>query len=646
MGAICGLSIDTHQYPVLNTVQDMLSSLRHRGNGKAELITHNQTTIGCISSSPSGISATAANADGRYHIAFDGDIYNLAELQKLITAHSPFSSSQTPASVILAVILSLGIEGLNRVNGDFAIVIYDKLENSLLMVRDRVGGRPLFYSSSAKHLFFASEIKAFKAIPEFNISFSPDMMKQILTFWSTTAGDSPFNGIKQVKPGCYAKWNNGTITEKSYWSPQYADSTQQFKGSFDDAKAELNHLLADAVSIRLNESTAAYLSGGLDSSITCHLINRMGHKNFNTFSLTFGNSGFDESSFQNEMIKKIGSQHHICQYNDSDLEHLIEKAIWHAETPLLRTGPIPMLKLASQVATQGFSHVITGEGADENLGGYNIFKEMIIRRFWARQPKSKYRPLLLSRLYPYMSHFNNDTVKKLNFFFGYKLEDTDNPAYSHLLRWRNGTSLCRMLNDEWTGNNDTSVIDSYIDDITTRVEGFSDLAKAQFIESDIFLPGYLLSSQGERMLTANSLTGCFPFMDYRVIEFSQSLPDEFKIKGLHEKHILKSLYANNLPGQIINRPKQPYRAPSASVNTISSAMYDKYLSPEAIKEAGIFDIDVADRLLDRVKASATVTELDNMAVNAIITTQICNSQFCKDNQIDYNRVEIVKTTEL
>ncbi|MGC9354749.1 MAG: asparagine synthase-related protein, partial [Mariniphaga sp.] len=276
---------------------------------------------------------------------------------------------------------------------------------------------------------------------------------------------------------------------------------------------------------------------------------------------------------------------------------------------------------------------ITGEGADELLAGYNIFKENKIRHFWAKDKNSKLRPLLLKKLYPYISAIQNVNPNALKMFFGYKLEETDSPIYSHLLRWKNTSAIKNHFNNEV--QKELEKFDSYhnlMENLNGNLENLDSLAKAQYIEITTFLSGYLLSSQGDRMGMANSVEGRYPFLDHRVIDFCTSLPPDYKLKSLNEKILLKKMMKGRLPEEILNRSKQAYRAPilSSFLGGDAPEYVQDLISIKSIKEAGIFNPESVSRLLVKMKSGKAYSEVDNMALTAIISTQLLYQQFIRD----------------
>jgi asparagine synthase (glutamine-hydrolysing) len=278
--------------------------------------------------------------------------------------------------------------------------------------------------------------------------------------------------------------------------------------------------------------------------------------------------------------------------------------------------------------------VLTGEGADEIFAGYNIFKEAKIRRFWARHPESACRPHLLKKLYPYI--FNAQSGRPNAFLFGFfkkNLQDVDSPAYSHLVRWQNTGQLKNFFTRETASQG--SDIGTFVQRISRQLpaqfDTWSPLSKAQYLESTLFLSNYLLSSQGDRMAMANSIEGRFPFLDHRVVELSAKMPAKLRLNGLNEKFILKQIARGQMPDQLVDRAKQPYRAPISRCFMCAEPpeYVTELLSEKALKHAGYFDPVKVQRLTAKCRQQdgRLVSERENMALVAILSTQLLDHQF-------------------
>jgi asparagine synthase (glutamine-hydrolysing) len=404
----------------------------------------------------------------------------------------------------------------------------------------------------------------------------------------------------------------------------------------EDLKEELQALLIDSCRIRLRADVpvGAYLSGGIDSTYTSALVKRHFNNRLCTFSVAFANAAFDETPFQEEAIQSLGTEHRTVRCTDADIADSFPDVVWHAETPMLRTAPAPLFRLSGLVRSSAYKVVLTGEGADEIFAGYNIFKEAKVRRFWARFPESNMRPRLLERLYPYIFSGDNEKAKGyLKGFYRKGLENVGSPVYSHLPRWENTAQLQPFLSNPEEA--DGKPLDRFITNFSRSLPedflSWPPLTRAQYIEMKIFLSNYLLSTQGDRMTMAHSVEGRYPFLDHRVIEFAFKLPVRYRLNGLTEKFILKKIAKGVIPDRLVNRPKQPYRAPISSVffGEKPTAYVDDLLSEDALVKSGYFDPQRVARLTDKCRRSAQglTSERENMALVGILSTQLMHHQF-------------------
>jgi asparagine synthase (glutamine-hydrolysing) len=235
---------------------------------------------------------------------------------------------------------------------------------------------------------------------------------------------------------------------------------------------------------------------------------------------------------------------------------------------------------------------------------------------------------------------NQANPKILKMFFGYKLEDVDNPIYSHLLRWNNSNHikkhLSAIINEQLINY---SPIDELLSILPGNFDSWDSLAKSQWLETKVFMSGYLLSSQGDRMSMANSVEGRYPFLDYRIMEFCSSLPEDFKLKGLDEKYLLKRLLHNKIPESIVKRSKHPYRAPIKSVFlSEDSPEYVRFmLSEEQTNKVGVFNYNSFRNIISKIEKSGTASEIENMLLTSIISTHLLYYQFIEKHNEDFQR---------
>ncbi len=637
---MCGIVgyIDNNERASKLLLNKMLTRIQHRGPDECGIYVNGNVGLGSVRLSIIDIAGgqqPLPNEDLSLWIVFNGEIFNYIELRKELEEKGHHFRTQSDTEVIVHLYQEYGEEFVSKLNGQFVFSIWDKINQELFLARDRVGIRPLYYFHEKDLFVYGSEIKAIFEHPKVNRKISSTGISETFTFWTTITPNTVFENITECPPGHYMKVKNGEIIIKNYWELNFAKSENYFTGSFEDAVNEFSALFEDAVRIRLRADVpvAAYLSGGIDSSITTAFIKKIEPKILQTFSVGFTEKEFDETQYQNIASDYFGTNHISFKCTTKEVAENFPKVIWHTETPILRTSPSPMYSLSKKVRENNIKVVITGEGADEILAGYNIFKENKIRHFWAKDPKSKFRPLLLRKLYPYITALQNANPNVLKMFFGYKLGETNSPIYSHLLRWNNSSNIKKHLNRSVL--DELASFDPYANllaSINTKLDELDPLSKAQYLEMKIFLSGYLLSSQGDRMGMANSVEGRYPFLDHRIVEFCASLPPDFKLKGLNEKVLLKRMMKGKLPQEILNRPKQAYRAPilTSFLGEEAPEFVKDILSKESLIESNIFNPDTVSKLILKMKSGKAYSEIDNMAITAIISTQLLYKQFIKD----------------
>jgi asparagine synthase (glutamine-hydrolysing) len=268
------------------------------------------------------------------------------------------------------------------------------------------------------------------------------------------------------------------------------------------------------------------------------------------------------------------------------------------------------------------------------LGGYDVFKEAKIRRFWGREAASECRPRLLRRLYPYMRNLQAQPDAYLRAFFHVRVEDLGSPFFSHLPRWRLTQQIRSFLSKdvqaEIAGHDPLEELRARL---PAEYAGWHPFAQAQYLESTILLPGYILSSQGDRPAMAQSIEGRYPFLDARLMDWAAKLPPEMKMQGLDEKHLLKRASRDLVPPRVLDRPKQPYRAPDAAsfIDTRTGASrhayVDEILSFERVSKDGIFDPDAVRKLVEKVRVGGAVGVKDNMAFVSVVSTQLLVDRF-------------------
>jgi asparagine synthase (glutamine-hydrolysing) len=612
----------------------MLAAIRHRGPETSAVFRDGPVALGhnrlSIIDLAGGLQPIA-NEDETVWIVVNGEVFNHFELREELRERGHRFRTASDSEVIVHLYEDIGPALLDRLNGQYAFALWDARRQELMLGRDRLGVRPLFYTVVDGDLLFASEVKALLVDPRVVRRPSLEALDQVFTYWSALPGQTMFEGINEVPAGHYARARCGEteLTLTHYWTHSYPSDENDIDE--EEWADRLRELLVDATRLRLRSDVpvGAYLSGGLDSSAIAAIVSRYTSNKLQTFSVAFENSEFDESRFQQRMVEHLGTDHHVVECTDADIARVFPDVIWHTETPLLRTAPAPLFLLSALVRDHGFKVVLTGEGADEFHAGYNVFKEALVRRFWAKEPGSSIRPLILSRLYDWIPGLQATSQSYLEAFFKQGLTATDDPTYSHALRWRNTSRLKRLFSEgvreTLAGYNNRRDLDALLN---PALPDWHPLSQAQYLEIRTFLTPYLLSSQGDRMTMAHSVEGRFPFLDHRVVDLSGAIPPRLRMRGLNEKRVLKRAVADLLPEEIWRRPKQPYRAPISSAFS-GSATPDyvaDLLHPEAIERVGLFSVEAVSRLVAKAR-STKLGENDNMALVGVLSTQLWHEQF-------------------
>lgn len=628
------------------TLEGMIGQLNHRGPDGRGFYT--QGPVGLAHARLSIIDLAGGdqpihNEDQSVWVILNGEIFNHIELRQALeqTGHHFYTRSDT--EVIVHLYEQYGERFVDHLNGQFAVALWDVRQGRLILARDRTGIRPLFYHWAGQRLAFASEVKALFALPEVPRQLNLQSLGEVFTYWAPLPAHTVFEGVQALPPGHLMvideRGPQGVRLER-YWDWSFPTARIDTHRSADDLADELRALLIDAVRLQLRADVpvGAYLSGGLDSSIIASLIKHFTDTPLRTFSLTFEDDEFDESAYQQEMVDYLGTEHTALHCKRSDIAAAFPRAVFHAESPMVRTAPAPLMLLAGRVREAGYKVVLTGEGADEVFGGYDLFKEARVRRFMARAPTSKMRAHLLDRLYPYLRHSPAANRVMAQRFFSEGSEHLGQPHFAHGPRWSTTQRIWRFftpqVRDSLAGVDHLAAMAEHL---PPEIGQWAALNQDQYIEAHTLMSGYLLSSQGDRVAMAHSIEGRVPFLDHRLIEFANQLPPRYKLMGLTEKYLLKRAMKGLLPDGIRTRTKQPYRAPDCASFFEAGQPVDyvaELMSSARLADAGYFDPPAVGKLFDKCRAGRAIGFADNMAFVGILSTMLLHEQFIRGTQVN------------
>ena len=557
-------------------------------------------------------------------IVYNGEVYNHVELRAELEARGESDfRTRTDTEVVLRLLERDGLAALDRLNGQFALGWWHADRRRLVLVRDRFGVRPLHYALGEDGtLVFASEAKGLFASGEIAAAPDPQGLDDVFTLWGARAPRTVFAGVRQLEPGSLLVWERGEVVEqRRWWAPRY--------GADGPGEDELAGLLRNSVRLRLRADVpvGTYLSGGLDSSLVTAIAEEETDGDLRTFSIAFRDPGYDERAHQEEVAAAIGTRHRALEVGVAEIAAALPDVVWHAETPLIRTAPVPLYLLARQVRADGITVVASGEGADELFWGYDLFKEVVVRELNRSDPAAAAE--MLDGLYGYLG---SAQARQGPGWRRFLLETgADDPLLgSHLTRAQATGAVEGMMRPELRDQISAgSSLERLRAELPAGFESWDSLERAGYLELRTLLEPYLLAAQGDRVSMAHGVEGRYPFLDHRIFELSVALPAQRKLDGLRDKVALRDLAATLLPAGIAGRAKQPYRAPEVEpfFSGDAPAWVADALSETELAATGIWDPSRVASLVRRCRAGRATGVREGMALVGVLSTQLWHGSF-------------------
>ncbi len=532
--------------------------------------------------------------DGNVCITYNGEIYNFRELRISLEAVGYHFRSQSDTEVVLAAYREYGVKCLHHLRGMFAFAIWDAREKMLFLARDRVGKKPLLYWIDRDGIAFASEPKAFLADPNFKSEVNLEAISYYLTYQYVPAPRSAFRGVQKLQPAHYLIVKNGKIHTERYWKLSYANT---FHGSEADACEELLDQLKKAVQVRLISDVplGAFLSGGIDSSVTVALMAELGVSPLKTFSIGFQQQEYNELPYARSVAHQYQTEHQEFVVTPQAAD-LFPKLVWHYNEPFADPSAIPSFYLA-EMTKKHVTVALNGDGGDEDLAGYDRYVANTLSRFYGYLPHSMRSILRRTSQWISGSHQPKSLLSRAHRFMGVLDLDPEHRYaqwMSHFHQSLKEKVCTPEFLDETNGGDSTDLIlKAY------RQSDASDFIDATLdVDVNTYLPEDLLVKVDIATM-AYGLEARSPFLDHEVMEFCASLPSWMKLRGFQKKRILKLGIGNRLPRKIIKRPKMGFGVPIDDWfrKELKDVAYDTLLSSQAIQR-GFFQRKAVQQLLD------------------------------------------------
>ena len=620
----------------------MISSLKHRGPDEYGAFISNNCCLSnarlSINGLQNGVQPFSDNSN-KIICVFNGEIFNFKELNEKYQAKKLLNKQfrNLEGDSIISSYIKRDFDFLKELKGQFAIAILDMNKNKLILARDRFGIRPMFYSLNENGFFFGSEIKSIVSSSYVEFNLNDEILPEILTYWAPLGRNTSFKNIFSLLPGELLIFDLETklINKTKYWDA--AEFIQRnSKEKIDITPSELRNQFDLSVKRQSisDVSIGAYLSGGIDSSALCYAAKKNNNE-LKTFSIDFQNSSYSEGSAQNKVIKNLELDNITLKLDDNEIAKNLEKAIYHIEQPIFRTAPVPLMLLSKVVNENGIEVVFTGEGSDELFLGYDIFREIKIKKRIQKNPNSLLNQLMLGSLYAYMPQYQNPRFRKI-IFDSYLNENLNKDFFGLDRRWKSNQNLLRYLSNPFKKGDSYSIMEDDTFDWQIFNE-LDDIEKSQYLELRILLSSYLLSSQGDRMSMANSVEGRYPFIDDDFAKLVLSIPKEQRLNGLKDKFILRKSFENLIPPEIVNRKKVAYQSPDIGViqscftNKNNKELYEHLISDENLDRVGVFNKTLVDTIRKKIIYSnfsnKRASNQDCIISTLIITTLLFENNF-------------------
>lgn len=581
MCGICGI-LDRTGRRLITTemIERMLASIRHRGPDGERVKLLDGVGLGFNRLSfidLSGGMQPIDNEDETVTMICNGEIFNYRELRAELTAQGHTFRTGTDVEVILHLYEEYGLDFPNRLNGQFAIALYDRRKEELLLVRDQIGIAPLFYTVADGCLIFASEIKAILECPWVERRLNLKAVDQLMNYPGVVSPETFFAGIFSLRAGHLLrvpKAGGAPIADTEYWDLCYPTEEPEDRGEAYYVE-RLRELLKQSISRRLfaDVPVGFYVSGGLDSSVVACYIGKYLLDSYYSFSAEIGEADLDESRFQKIVQRCVQSKHYSTRVREAEIWQNLYDVVYHAESGLKESYDVAAYLLSGLVRQSPAKAVLTGQGSDEFFCGYvgymvDLFREMQKGKMTAEECAVN------ERLWgdPYFRYErNHPEIRKIH-----------RTIYSDRLRGEI---------DKFSAWSESPIN-------VARVQGLSAPKRRSYIDYKLRLSDHLLTEHGDRMFFSHSVEGRHPFLDAQLLSFITQIPDKYKLNGANEKYILKKAGEGIVPDEILKRRKFPFQAPGMSAMVKKSNGKMEFLSDALLKKYDVFDINKVHEMID------------------------------------------------
>ena len=587
---MCGINglINYSQENLSELIQKMNSSIAHRGPNAEGVYVNNEIGLGHVRLSILDLNEHANQPfkDENYVLIYNGEVYNYIELREKYKFNCKTNSD---TEVVFEGLKQFGARFIKELNGMFAFSFYDKKKNELLIARDRIGIKPLYYTNKDGKLAFSSELKGLKKVQKVlgGFSVNHDSINSFLYLGYIPKPLTIYNEVNKFPPGTYAIYKDGAFNLMSYWKldEQIKSETLDDEAS---VKKELRRLVELSVELRLQSDVpfGTFLSGGIDSSLVSAVAQNIHSKKINTFSIGSENVEYNESQFAKSIADNIKSDHHEFIVSDTDVKELVHDVVHHFDEPFADTSCLPTMMVA-KLAKQHVTMTLSGDGGDEIFHGYGFYN-------WASRLSNPYikasRKMIGKAL-----EFGDNRMKRASSLFNYPKGQLKSHIFSQEEYMFSQKEISKLLTVETSGPD-------FIDLESTFKRDLSPKEAQSIFDLNYYLRDDLLNKVDISTMKY-SLETRVPLLDHRIIEFGVNVNENLKIKNGQQKHILKEVLYDYVPRELFDRPKKGFSIPLKDwLSSDLGYLIDDNLSKEAIETTGLLNSTIALQLVKRFRA--------------------------------------------
>ncbi len=582
-------------------LQKSMTSLEKRGPDQRgtlvrERLCFGHTRLSIIDTSING-KQPISDKSGRFHLIFNGEIYNYRELRKALLNKGYTFQSETDTEVLLFHLIENGIDGINDLNGFFAFALFDEETNELLLARDRYGIKPLFYSEDEDKFIFGSELSTVLAYQQDKREINPNAVLAYLQYNYVPGPMSIYKHIQKVSPGKWIKVRKGHEIKTGAYYKLPKSQIEPFSGSYEEAKHGIKRLLEESVSKRLvaDVPLGSFLSGGIDSSIITGLASQM-KEGLNTYSVGFSDQNyFDESKYAEKVAKHFNTNHHLITLQERDLLDTLNDTIDYMSEPFADSSIIAYQALCKKAGTD-LKVALSGDGADELFGGY------MKHQAWQMIDNNNWKVLMSRILSPILMAFpqsrksaTGDAVRRIR-----KLAANAGLSSKDLY-----FSLCKITNEQMALNFLSTDLksqikiqsDDYLSSELGLIKSPKNLNDTLFNDLKLVLTNDMLMKVDQASM-ANSMEVRVPFLDHNLVNYVVGLPSEWKANSKRRKQILVDSFSDMLPKEILGRRKHGFEVPLQKWlrNEMHSELKNTVFNRDFVEASGILNWDAVSPL--------------------------------------------------